>query len=193
MTTKGTSLYHKTPSVDAGEVFERAMDVSALIARFFLPISDISVGKHDIYAHDPRDAYFSPLDFVPYGVVHKTGRGVRAVYQGRRLISMGFSGFGRAKVKEGAVKIGTAVASKLVGTYRPGTTGKSTRMSPASPVYDQSRVGPSLTSKPKTRGKKLPKFVQPKPKADQICPDGYVFTRKYGAPICELQWRPRKK
>ena len=60
MITKGASLYHKTPSVDAGEVFERAMDVSALIARFFLPIPDISVGKHDIYAHDPRDAYFSP-------------------------------------------------------------------------------------------------------------------------------------
>lgn len=176
------SLYHNTSSEDAGEVFERAMDVSALVARFFLPLPDISVGKHDIYANDPRDAYLSPLDFVPFGVVHKTGRGVRAVYRGRRLISMGFSGFGRAKVKEGAVKIGTAISSKIVGNYRPGTSGKSTRMSPAAPVYNQSRVDSSLTSKSKTRGKKdsyRPKHSKVYNRWDKpVCRKGYKYDRK---------------
>jgi len=186
------SLYHNTSPGDAGEVFERAMDVSALVARFFLPVPDISVGKHDIYANDPRDAYLSPLDFVPFGVVHKTGRGVRAVYRGRRLISMGFSGFGRAKVKEGAVKIGTAISSKIVGSYRPGTSGKSTRMSPGAPVYDQSRVDSSLTSKSKTRGNKpsTKKFLPGttpyayKPKRGERCRKGYKSELIMGRRMC---------
>ena len=103
---------------------------------------------------------------------------------------MGFGGFGRAKVKEGAVKIGTALASKLVGSYRPGTTGKSTRMSPASPVYDQSRVGPSLTSTPKTRGKSKTYYLSVKrnwAKGHDPCADGYRLKRINNAWYCVKQ------
>jgi len=125
--------------------------------------------KYDIYSYDPRKTLFSPLDFLPFGALYKVGKGAKAVSRGRQLTSMGFSGYGRAKVKEGAVGIFTAVASKLVGSYRPSTSGKSTRMSPGAPVYDQSRVGPSLTSKPKTRGKRH----SYQPKAGARCAPGY--------------------
>jgi len=136
--------------------------------------------KYDIYSYDPRKTLFSPLDFLPFGALYKVGKGATAVSRGRQLTSMGFSGFGRAKVKEGAVGIFTAVASKMVGSYRPGTSGKSTRMSPGAPVYDQSRVDSSLTSKSKTRGKKRSKRLANKlysdwyiPMSGQKCKPGY--------------------
>ena len=147
---------------DLGKMFSFADDVSEAIGWALVPgkyaFDKYVVGsefnkKHKLIAYDPRDGLFSPLDFTPVGAVSKGYKGYRAISRGKQLSAMGFSGFGRKKVREGVVKIFTAVGSKLVGSYRPGTSGKSTRMTPVSPVYDQSRVGPSLTSKPKTRGK----------------------------------------
>lgn len=187
---------------DFGKIIPFADDLSEAIGWVLIPgkytFDKYVVGsefnkKHKLFAYDPRDGLFSPLDFTPVGAISKGYKGYRAISRGKQLTSMGFSGFGRKKVKEGAVQIFTSIASKLVGTYRPGTTGKSTRMSPVSPVYDQSRVGPSLTSKPKTRGIPLSNVSGKRyhlgrtrnwAKGHNPCASGYKLERRSGIYYC---------
>jgi len=141
--------------------------------------------KYDIYSYNPTEALFSPLDFLPFGVITKVGKGAAAIRRGRQLIGMGFGGFGRKKVKEGAVKILTAVGGKLVSSYRP-------------PVYrsskqkQESRVDSSLTSKSKTRGTKrsTKKFLSGttpyayRPKRGERCRKGYKSEDIMGRRMC---------
>lgn len=124
--------------------------------------------KHKIFSYNPLEGFFSPLDFTPVGAVSKAYKGVKAVNRGKQLISMGFSGYGRRKVKEGAVKIFTAVGSKI--TSLGGQSSPKT-FTPLSDI-SKSRVDSSLPSKSKTRGKRKPNLYDPKP--GEKCRPGYV-------------------
>jgi hypothetical protein len=145
--------------------------------------------KHKIFSYNPMEGFFSPLDFTPVGAVSKGYKGVKAIGRGKQLISMGFSGYGRKKVKEGAVKIFTAVGTKLTSTFRPGST-KSNSMSPPGHEYTESGVGGSLPSKPKTPGKHsyvpsvsryLAYYEGGKGKHENsICRKGYRYVAKSG-------------
>ena len=147
--------------------------------------------KYDIYSYNPvGTSFFSPFDFTPIGAVSKFGKGYKMVKGGKKMISMRISGFGRKLRNEGYTTMLTAVASKLVGGYVP--TDKFTsdlfKAEDQRRQKEQSRVGGSLPSKPKTRGKdtyrpsatRVLKYYEGGvgDHQDSICRKGYRYDRK---------------
>ncbi|AXH78256.1 MAG: hypothetical protein [Circular genetic element sp.] len=176
---------------------------AAIIGASVFPVGSLARGGSAITGSKAYKAYGVVKRPILSLGVHRQIRGATAAMSlskaySKMALTGGILNFGRnvqlARAKEykrlGINVMGPPLSLFMYDHYMSHNTNAEAEIAAAK--QEKSRIDASLTSASKTRGKKLPKFVQPKPKADQICPDGYVFTRKYGAPICELQWTPRK-
>jgi hypothetical protein len=182
----------------ASDIYEAAKDVGEGITYILVPgkyaldkeiIGSSFNQRHKLVGYNPLEYLFTPFDFTPVGAVSKFNKGYKAVKGGKRLITMGISGFGKQLQSQGYTDMATAIASKLVGAYVPTDRIMSDLFTAENQRKQnkQSGVGGSLPSKPKTPGKLKPstkKFLpgyKPyayKPKSGERCAPGYRWNQR---------------
>lgn len=167
----------------ASDIYDFAKDVGEGITYILVPgkyafdkeiIGSSFNQRHKLVGYNPLEYLFTPFDFTPVGAATKFNKGYKAVKGGKRLITMGVSGFGKKLQTQGYTDMATAIASKVVGSYVPSDRPMSQlfKEEDRRKQQKQSRVGGSLPSKPKTRGKRKPNLYDPKP--GEKCRPGYV-------------------
>jgi len=124
--------------------------------------------RNDVVGLTP-DHWISPIDFTPVGAIGKAYKGGRMVWTGAKLVSMGFSGFGRAAIKAGVNKIVFALGGKLASqklqehsapgkksshdqTYFP-ASGRKSPSDPAKSYQQPKRTGGGNRYTPKVKGR----------------------------------------
>ena len=185
----------------ASDIYEAAKDVGEGITYILVPgkyaldkeiIGSSFNQRHKLVGYNPLEYLFTPFDFTPVGAVSKFNKGYKAVKGGKRLITMGISGFGKKLQTQGYTDMATAIASKLLGRYVPmdRPTSDLVKAEDRLRPKTQSRRGGSLPSKPETRGKHsyvpsvsryLAYYEGGKGKhEDSICRKGYRYVAKSG-------------
>ena len=183
----------------ASDIYEAAKDVGEGITYILFPgkyaldkeiIGSSFNQRHKLVGYNPLEYLFTPFDFTPVGAVSKFNKGYKAVKGGKRLITMGISGFGKKLQTQGYTDMATAIAGKLVGAYVPmdKPTSELVKAEDRLRPKTQSRRGGSLPSKPETRGKDSYRPSATRYLAyyqggvgdheDSICRKGYRYDRK---------------
>lgn len=182
----------------ASDIYEFAKDVGEGITYILVPgkyaldkeiIGSSFNQRHKLVGYNPLEYLFTPFDFTPVGAATKFNKGYKAVKGGKRLITMGVSGFGKKLQTQGYTDMATAIASKVLGAYVPLDRPMSQlfKEEDRRKQQKQSRVGGSLPSKPKTRGTnstKLPKTVPIDWMKRPACPPGYRPAKVNNAMVC---------
>ena len=182
----------------ASDIYEAAKDVGEGITYILFPgkyaldkeiIGSSFNQRHKLVGYNPLEYLFTPFDFTPVGAVSKFNKGYKAVKGGKRLITMGISGFGKKLQTQGYTDMATAIASKLLGRYVPMDRPTSDLVKEEDRrKQEQSRRDGSLPSKSKTRGKDSYRPSAMRYLAyyeggvgdhqDSICRKGYRYDRK---------------
>ncbi len=112
--------------------------------------------KHNLVGYNPMESLITPFDFTPAGALIKFQKGYRAFKGGKKMISLGISGFGKRHRNKGVQDMIVSVVSKIYKPmiHVPGYKGPGLSSAIDDKIKEQSRRGGSLPSKPKTRGKK---------------------------------------
>ena len=185
----------------ARDLYDFAIEVSEGISYVLIPgkytfdqkvINSDFNQKHNIVGYNPMESLITPFDFTPVGAAVKFNKGYKAFKGGKNMISLGISGFGKRHRNKGVQDMIVSVVSKVYNPFgRPVTSRNKPQFGVTKPTRsEQSRVGPSLTSKPKTRGKKdsrKPLFLTPTSVGGgPACPKGYRLTlTNDGRRICK--------
>lgn len=69
--------------------------------------------KHRIIGLNPLNNWITPFDLTPVGWVGKAAKGSKLIYSGVKLVSMGFSGYGKKNIGAGAYKLLSSVGGKV--------------------------------------------------------------------------------
>ena len=163
-----------TPYLEfAEEAYDRSADVSRGLQYILVPgkysfdkefVNSSFNKQHKIFSYNPLEGNFSPLDFTPVGAISKGAKGVKGVYRGSKLISLGFSGYGRKKVKGSAVTIFVAAGSKITQLARNTIVEASSKSFQQNEDPRQPSLGPI----------KKPKRAVKKTSGSKKCPPGYL-------------------
>ena len=144
--------------------------------------------RHKLVGYNPFEYLATPFDVTPLGAAVKMQKGYKAIRGGQKLVRLGISGFGKRLKQKGFIDIGSVIATKgyqyLSGRAPPSKA--KAQFGVTKPIRsEQSRVGRSLTSKPKTRGngsykpsnKKIDDFFTSGGKTNP-CRTGFKFSAK---------------
>ena len=153
--------------------------------------------RHKLVGYNPFEYLATPFDVTPLGAAVKMQKGYKAIRGGQKLVRLGISGFGKRLKQKGFIDIGSVIATKgyqyLSGRAPPSKV--KAQFGVTKPIRsEQSRVGSSLTSKPKTRGKKRSKFYMDKvyyPKKGAKCKTGYRYDKRSGLCVANDHWDVR--
>ena len=103
----------------ASDIYEAAKDVGEGISYILFPgkyafdkeiIGSSFNQRHKVVGYNPLEYLLTPFDFTPVGAATKFNKGYKAVKGGKRLISMGISGFGKKLQTQGYTDMATAIA-----------------------------------------------------------------------------------
>ena len=139
--------------------------------------------RHKLVGYNPFEYLATPFDVTPLGAAVKMQKGYKAIRGGQKLVRLGISGFGKRLKQKGFIDIGSVIATKgyqyLSGRAPPSKV--KAQFGVTKPISsEESWVGPSLTSKPKTRGNRNPKTYKPYPihQRSGFCRSGYKYDAK---------------
>ena len=129
--------------------------------------------KHRIIGLNPLNNWITPFDLTPVGWVSKGAKGSKLIYSGVKLVSMGFSGYGKKNIGAGAYKLFSALGGKaysmLSGPVEASSKSFQQNEDPRPP-------SPGPIKKPKRTGKKT--------SGSKKCPPGF---RRVGGRCVRIQ------
>jgi len=132
--------------------------------------------RNDVVGLTP-DHWISPIDFTPVGAIGKAYKGGKMVWTGAKLVSMGFSGYGRAAIKSGVNKIlfavGGKVASQGLQEYSSSGPGNSSGSIPS-----RDRKSPSVPAKSYQQPKGTGGGNRYTPKVKGRCRKGFYYDKR---------------